>query len=57
MISQTIKTEKLKFKGVLAIEVNFKILRSKVVESNWKKIYKCVFQQGVFLTTFPLKYP
>jgi hypothetical protein len=33
MISQMMKIEKLKFWGVLAAEVNFKILRSKVVES------------------------
>jgi hypothetical protein len=33
MISQMMKTQKLKFWGVLAAEVNFKILQSKIVES------------------------
>jgi hypothetical protein len=33
MISQMMKTEKLKFYGVLAVKVNFKILRSKAVEN------------------------
>jgi hypothetical protein len=51
------KTEKLKFWEVLAVEVNFKILQSKAIESGWENNYKCVFQQGVVLTIFPLKYP
>jgi hypothetical protein len=42
---------------VLAADVNFTILESKVVESGWRNNYKCVFQQGVILTIFPLKYP
>jgi hypothetical protein len=58
MISQMMKTQEFKFYEVLAVEVNFKILQSKPVESGWKNYYKCVFQQGVvFLTIFPLKYP
>jgi hypothetical protein len=57
MISQMMKIEKLKFKEVLAAKVNFKILRSKAVESSWKNNYKYVFQQGVVLTNFSLKYP
>jgi hypothetical protein len=36
MISQMMKTQKLKFWGVLVAEVNFKILQSKAVESGWK---------------------
>jgi hypothetical protein len=44
MISQMMKTKKLKFLKVLAAKVNFKILQSKVVESGWKNNYKCVFQ-------------
>ena len=42
---------------MLAAKANFKILRSKAVESGWKNNYKCVFQQHVVLTIFPLKYP
>jgi hypothetical protein len=51
------KIEKLKFQGMLAVEVNFKILLLKAVDSGWKNNYKCVFQQGVVLTIFLLKYP
>jgi hypothetical protein len=42
---------------VLTTKVNFKILQSKAIESIRKNNYKCVFQQGVVLTNFSLKYP
>ena len=51
------KTKKLKFWGVLAVEVNFKILQSKAIKSDWKnKMQVCFSTRGSF-DHFPTKIP